>query len=70
MSEERGDLVFGESGFAHGDLLKGHIQYVGRSLKVNGPVKRDAYRRVTGGQNKSFTDQNRTTPHPPAVFGS
>lgn len=25
-----------KSGIDHGDLLKGHIQYVGRSLKVNG----------------------------------
>ena len=38
------DLVFGESGFAHGDLLQGYIQYAGRSLNVNGPVYRDAYR--------------------------
>ncbi|WP_126356897.1 hypothetical protein [Cedecea lapagei] len=37
------DLVFGESGFAHGNLLRGHNQYVGRSLKVNGSVYRDAY---------------------------
>ncbi|NIF34194.1 hypothetical protein F3J29_18885, partial [Enterobacter sp. Cy-643] len=37
------DLVFGESGFAHGDLLRGHNQYAGRSLNVNGPVCRDAY---------------------------
>jgi len=41
-----------ESDFTHGDLLKGHNQYVGRSLKVNGSfyrdtytVKRDAYKR-------------------------
>lgn len=38
------DLVFGESGFAYGDLLQGYIQYAGRSLNVNGPVYRDAYR--------------------------
>ena len=36
------DLVFGESGFTHGHLLQGHNQYVGRSLKVNGPFNRDA----------------------------
>ncbi|PXJ82285.1 hypothetical protein DMR30_23130 [Klebsiella variicola] len=35
--------MFGESGFAHGDLLQGYIQYAGRSLNVNGPVYRDAY---------------------------
>ncbi|NIF34800.1 hypothetical protein F3J29_22070 [Enterobacter sp. Cy-643] len=35
--------MFGESGFAHGDLLRGHNQYAGRSLNVNGPVCRDAY---------------------------
>jgi hypothetical protein len=34
---------FGESGFAHGDLLRGHSQYVGRSLNVNGPLYRNAY---------------------------
>ncbi|RSV97064.1 hypothetical protein EGH51_25005, partial [Klebsiella aerogenes] len=38
------DLVFSESGFTHGDLLRGHTQYVGRSLKVNGPFCRDTYR--------------------------
>lgn len=38
------DLVFGESGFTHGALLRGHSQYAGRSLKVNGPVCGDAYR--------------------------
>ncbi|WP_219995213.1 hypothetical protein, partial [Klebsiella variicola] len=37
------DLVFGESGFAHGDLLQKHNQYAGRSLNVNGPLYRDAY---------------------------
>ncbi|MER5272616.1 hypothetical protein, partial [Serratia marcescens] len=37
------DLVFSESGFTHRDLLTGHNQYVGRSLKVNGSVYRDAY---------------------------
>ncbi|NCF09000.1 hypothetical protein DK872_27565 [Kosakonia sp. MH5] len=35
--------MFGESGFTHGDLLRGHNQYVGRSLKVNGPFRRDTY---------------------------
>ncbi|TKK12381.1 hypothetical protein EcCFBP13530_23880 [Enterobacter cancerogenus] len=35
--------MFGESCFAHGDLLRGHNQYAGRSLNVNGPVCRDAY---------------------------
>ncbi|MFI3969452.1 hypothetical protein VAI81_26515, partial [Klebsiella pneumoniae] len=38
------DLVFGESGFAHGDLLQEHNQYAGRSLNVNGPLYRDAYK--------------------------
>ncbi|WP_323090708.1 hypothetical protein, partial [Klebsiella variicola] len=38
------DLVFGESGFAHGDLLQEHNQYAGRSLNVNGPLYRDTYR--------------------------
>jgi hypothetical protein len=37
------DLVFSESGFAHGDLLRGHNQYVGRSLKVNGSDYWDTY---------------------------
>lgn len=37
------DLVFGESGFRHGDLLRQHNQYVGRSLNVNGPFCRDTY---------------------------
>lgn len=37
------DLVFGESCFTHGDLLRGHNQYAGRSLDVNGPVYRDTY---------------------------
>ncbi len=36
-------LVLGESGFTHDDLLRGHNQYVGGSLKVNGPFYRDAY---------------------------
>ncbi|QDI47349.1 hypothetical protein FG173_10215 [Serratia marcescens] len=35
--------MLGESGFTHDDLLRGHNQYVGRSLKVNGPFYRDAY---------------------------
>ncbi|QJT78903.1 hypothetical protein C0557_01845 [Kosakonia sp. MUSA4] len=35
--------MFGESGFTHGDLLRGHNQYVGRSLKVNSSFKRDTY---------------------------
>ncbi|VTM23746.1 Uncharacterised protein [Raoultella terrigena] len=38
------ELVLSESGFAHNDLLRGHNQYVGRSLKVNGPFKRDTYK--------------------------
>lgn len=37
------DLVFGESGFSHGDLLREHYQYVVRSLKVNGADCRDTY---------------------------
>ncbi|MDI4516841.1 hypothetical protein E7V72_30940 [Escherichia coli] len=36
--------MFSESGFTHGDLLRGHTQYVGRSLKVNGPFCRDTYK--------------------------
>jgi hypothetical protein len=43
--ENGNDLMFSESGFTHGDLLRGHNQYVGRSLKVNGAVKRDTYTR-------------------------
>ncbi|HBW8903519.1 TPA: hypothetical protein MFN42_005033 [Klebsiella quasipneumoniae subsp. quasipneumoniae] len=35
--------MFGESGFAHGDLLQEHNQYAGRSLNVNGPLYRDTY---------------------------
>jgi hypothetical protein len=35
--------LFGESGFTHSDLLRGHNQYVGRSLKVNGSFCRDTY---------------------------
>ncbi|EMJ5848815.1 hypothetical protein PGN82_09250 [Klebsiella aerogenes] len=37
------DPVFSESGFTHGDLLRVHNQYVGRSIKVNGPFCRDTY---------------------------
>lgn len=37
------NLVFSESGFAHGDRRREENQYVGRSLKVNGSIKRDAY---------------------------
>lgn len=40
------DLVFGESGFTHDDLLREHTEYVGRSLKVNGSVYRDTYNYV------------------------
>ncbi|UJD99028.1 hypothetical protein FS592_10730 [Serratia plymuthica] len=32
-----------ESGFTHGVLLRGYNPYVGRSLKMNGSVKRDTY---------------------------
>ncbi|HBZ3680616.1 TPA: hypothetical protein MHK28_26720 [Klebsiella pneumoniae] len=35
--------MFSESGFTHSDLLRGHNQYVGRSLKVNGAFYRDTY---------------------------
>ncbi|RVS44870.1 hypothetical protein EOL10_29095, partial [Citrobacter freundii] len=35
------DLLLAESGFTHGDLLRGHNQYFGRSLKVNGLFHRD-----------------------------
>ncbi|WP_264239267.1 hypothetical protein, partial [Pantoea ananatis] len=38
------DLVLSESDFSRGDLLRGYNQYVGRSLKVNGPFCRDAYK--------------------------
>ncbi|WP_217271675.1 hypothetical protein, partial [Pantoea stewartii] len=51
------DLVFGESGFTHGDLLRGHNQYVGRSLKVNGSFYRDAYMAFS-----SSSDFRRLTP--------
>lgn len=37
------DLVLGESDLTHSDLLRGHNQYVGRSIKVNGPFCRDTY---------------------------
>ncbi|WP_323090767.1 hypothetical protein, partial [Klebsiella variicola] len=47
------DLVFGESGFAHGDLLQEHNQYAGRSLNVNGPLYRDAYK-LTGVKRDYF----------------
>ena len=40
---DKPDLVLSESGFSHGDLLEGHNQYVGRSLQVNGRVKRHTY---------------------------
>ncbi|EAX5651320.1 hypothetical protein BBY84_14825 [Salmonella enterica] len=39
--------MFGESGFTHGDLLRGHNQYAGRSLKVNGADCRDTYNEST-----------------------
>ncbi|MCW8511572.1 hypothetical protein, partial [Klebsiella pneumoniae] len=51
------DLVFGESGFAHGDLLQEHNQYAGRSLNVNGPLYRDAYM-STGSQWTSPAPEN------------
>ncbi|HDT6509072.1 TPA: hypothetical protein QFV83_002421 [Klebsiella aerogenes] len=35
--------MFSESDLAHSDLLRGHNQYVGRSLKVNGSFCRDTY---------------------------
>ncbi|OOK62547.1 hypothetical protein GY25_21595 [Pedobacter himalayensis] len=35
--------MFSESGFTHSDLLRGHNQYVGRSLKVNGSFCRVIY---------------------------
>ncbi|MBZ7653583.1 hypothetical protein FML26_28405 [Klebsiella michiganensis] len=35
--------MLGESDLTHSDLLRGHNQYVGRSLKVNGPFYRDTY---------------------------
>lgn len=37
------DLVLGESGFGHGDLLQIHSQYAGRSLNLNCPIERNAY---------------------------
>lgn len=36
--------MFGESGFTHGDLIREHNEYVGRSPKVNGALCRDTYR--------------------------
>ncbi|TXE33109.1 hypothetical protein FOT63_03405 [Serratia ureilytica] len=36
--------MFGKSGFMHGDLLRGHNQYVGRSLKMNGSFYRETYK--------------------------
>ena len=36
--------MFSESYFTRGDLLWGHIQYVGRSLKVDGIFCSDTYR--------------------------
>lgn len=40
-------LMLSTSDFTHyDDLLKGHIQYVGRSLNLNGLVKQDAYCRL------------------------
>ncbi|TLU69231.1 hypothetical protein FFB58_05480 [Enterobacter sp. MF024] len=38
---------FPESDLTHSDLLRGHNQYVGRSLKVNGSVCRDTYKLTT-----------------------
>ncbi|QEY56832.1 hypothetical protein FTX45_19375 [Leclercia adecarboxylata] len=35
--------MLGESDLTHSDLLRGHNQYVGRSLKVNGSFFRDTY---------------------------
>ena len=43
--------MFGESGFAHGDFLSEQNQYAGSSLKVNGPICRDAYMMV--GENRA-----------------
>jgi len=43
------DLVLSKSDLTHSDLLRGHNQYVGRSLKVNGSFKRDVY---TSADNK------------------
>ena len=40
-------LFFGIAGLFHGDLLQGYIQYAGRSLNVNGPVYRDAYKNAS-----------------------
>ncbi|MBU9813401.1 hypothetical protein J1781_00770, partial [Rahnella sp. C60] len=37
------DLVLSESDLTHSDLLRGHNQYVGRSLKMNGPFWWDTY---------------------------
>ncbi|WP_415836967.1 hypothetical protein, partial [Rouxiella silvae] len=51
------DLVFGESNLTHGDLLRGHNQYAGRSLKVNGSLKRDAY---TRSEERMYTYSNTT----------
>ena len=43
-----GGLVLGETDLTHSDLLRGHIQYVGRSLKVNGSFCRNAYKTTSG----------------------
>ncbi|MFO4446791.1 hypothetical protein AAHC63_03800, partial [Klebsiella quasipneumoniae subsp. quasipneumoniae] len=50
------DLVFGESGFAHGDLLQEHNQYAGRSLNVNGPLYRDTYISTTPAPVRTITN--------------
>ncbi|PKE27445.1 hypothetical protein CWS43_26930 [Rahnella sp. AA] len=36
--------MLSESDLTHSDLLRGHNQYVGRSLKMNGPFWWDTYR--------------------------
>ncbi|HEJ7275655.1 TPA: hypothetical protein SMF98_002280 [Serratia marcescens] len=51
--------MFGESGFTHGDLLTGHNQYVGRSLKVNGSVYRDAYNAIRSKLNRPVADSDK-----------
>ncbi|WP_234467354.1 hypothetical protein, partial [Kosakonia sp. S42] len=41
------------SDLTHSDLLRGHNQYAGRSLKVNGSFKRDTYIQVTTSLQRS-----------------
>ncbi|MBX4547491.1 hypothetical protein D2915_01235 [Klebsiella pneumoniae] len=65
--------MFGESGFAHGDLLQEHNQYAGRSLNVNGPLYRDAYTHTatrSGCENKYVNVVWRAVLSPPRLPAS